>query len=173
MRLYDRIEQLNQELIRTKKIQAELMKDIDEKRRNETKKTDYIHQSVEHHKEVVKEVSTLQASRMEMPVTYNRAKVNEEEWKNLKKEFLELKDSKQHEETQLNEENDRLRGEIRALELRMKQKKSTLDNIRSLEIRRKERNYSTLDQSSLPNSSKDESFRYRNRNNAYKYNTKQ
>jgi hypothetical protein len=93
---------------------------------------------------------------------------DEEEWRSLKREFLELKESKIREESRLNEENDRLRKEVRELEVRLKQKKSTLDNIKSLEIRRKERNYSTID-SGAP---KEESVRYRNRNNSYKYRSK-
>jgi hypothetical protein len=38
---------------------------------------------------------------------------------------------------------------VRELELRLKQKKYTIDNIKSLEMRRKERNYSTLDNSAV------------------------
>ena len=53
-------------------------------------------------------------SRVEMPATH-RGSMNEEEWKNLKKEFLELKESKIWEETSWKEQNDRLRGEIREL----------------------------------------------------------
>lgn len=103
-----------------------------------------------------------------MPITH-RGTHDEQAWKDLKKEFLELKESKIWEENALNEENDRLRVEIRQLEVRLKQKKYTIDNIKSLEIRRKERNYSTLDQQA---SKGDENFRYRGRNNSYKYATK-
>jgi hypothetical protein len=46
-------------------------------------------------------------SRIEVPVTYTG---NDEDWKKLKKEFLELKESKIWEETALKEENDRLRA---------------------------------------------------------------
>lgn len=53
----------------TKKMQVELTKEIEEKRKNEEKKTSYINESVEHHKEVTKEVSIM-ASRIELPVTH-------------------------------------------------------------------------------------------------------
>lgn len=82
---------------------------------------------------------------------------------------MELKESKMREETSLKEDNDRLRVEIRQLELKLKQKKYTIENIRSLEMRRKERNYSTLDPA--PNKAND-NFRYRGRNNSYKLSTK-
>ena len=81
---------------------------------------------------------------------------------------MELKESKIWEETALKEENDRLRAEVRELELRLKQKKYTIENIKSLEIRRKERNYSTLDNSVVSK----ENVRYRDRNNSYKHSTK-
>ena len=51
----------------------------------------------------------------------------------------------------------------------MRQKKYTLENIKTLQIKRKERNYSTVQNSGKQN---DEGVRYRNKNNAYKYLTK-
>jgi hypothetical protein len=113
MRLYDRMEQANQELLRCRKMQADLMKEVDEMRRYEEKKTSQIEQVVGTHKELKQQV--VSTSRMEGPVTHQSTKVSQEAWKQLKKDFLELKDSKQHEETALNEDNDRLRAEIRGL----------------------------------------------------------
>ena len=42
MRLYDRIEQANQEQLRCRKMQAELMREVEEMRRYEEKKTSLI-----------------------------------------------------------------------------------------------------------------------------------
>ena len=49
-----------------------------------------------------------------MPITHKSSR-DEEEWKNLKREFLELKESKIWEENSWKEQNDRLRDEIREL----------------------------------------------------------
>lgn len=84
MKLYDHIEALNQELIRVKKIESDLMRDIDNKQKNESKKNDFIKNSVETYNKVAQEALH---SRVEMPVTH-RAAHDEEAWKNLKKEFL-------------------------------------------------------------------------------------
>ncbi len=52
MKLYEKIEHANQELIRVKKVYADLEWEIGEKKRNEQKKTDYISQTVEQHQKV-------------------------------------------------------------------------------------------------------------------------
>ena len=46
MKLYDKIEQANQELLRFKKMQSDLLKDIEEKKKIEEKKNSYIETSV-------------------------------------------------------------------------------------------------------------------------------
>lgn len=46
MKLYDKIEQANQELLRFKKMQADLLKDIEEKKKIEEKKNSYLETSV-------------------------------------------------------------------------------------------------------------------------------
>lgn len=46
MKLYDKIEQVNQELLRFKKMQSDLIKDIDEKKKIEEKKNSYLETSV-------------------------------------------------------------------------------------------------------------------------------
>ena len=46
MKLYDKIEQANQELLRFKKMQADLLKDIEEKKKIEEKKNNYLETSV-------------------------------------------------------------------------------------------------------------------------------
>lgn len=46
MKLYDHLEALNQELIRVKKIESDLMRDIEIKQKNESKKNDFIKNSV-------------------------------------------------------------------------------------------------------------------------------
>jgi hypothetical protein len=46
MKLYDKIEQANQELLRCKKMQGDLMREVDEMKRYEEKKTNFINQSV-------------------------------------------------------------------------------------------------------------------------------
>lgn len=50
MKLYDRIEQANQELIRCRKVQADLQNEVDEMKKYEEKKTSFIEQTVETHK---------------------------------------------------------------------------------------------------------------------------
>ena len=119
--------------------------------------------TLEHHQEKSRETDLLRQSKVEPPITHGR--YNDEEWTNLKREFLELKESKMREEKVLTDENDRLRSEVRALELRLKQRKFTMENIRSLEMRR-QKNYSTVEPRV------EENVRYRNRNNSYKYNTR-
>lgn len=52
----------------------------------EEKKTSFINQSVENHKEITNTIAT---SRMEMPITHNKSTkgktISEEEWKILKR----------------------------------------------------------------------------------------
>lgn len=84
MKLYDKIEQANQELLRFKKMQADLLKDIEEKKKIEEKKNSYIETSVEKHNIVAKEINTVLASRVQMPVTH-KSSISDEDWKNIKK----------------------------------------------------------------------------------------
>lgn len=69
-------------------MQAELQKEADELMSYEEKKSSFIQQSVETHKGLA---NTVAASRIEMPITYKSKAVSDEEWKGIKREFLELK----------------------------------------------------------------------------------
>lgn len=75
MKLYDRIEQANQELIRCRKVQADLQKEVDEMKRYEEKKTSFIEQTAETHKEVKQH--TISMSKIEGPVTHQETKVSQ------------------------------------------------------------------------------------------------
>ena len=88
MKLYDKIEQANQELLRCRKMQADLQKEAEELKNYGEKKSSEIQQAVETHKGVT---NTVAASRIEMPVTHKSKAVSDEEWKGIKREFLELK----------------------------------------------------------------------------------
>lgn len=46
MKLYERIQHINQELIMAKKIEADLIKVVEDKKMNEQKKTNFINESV-------------------------------------------------------------------------------------------------------------------------------
>jgi hypothetical protein len=70
MRLYDQIEAANQELIRVKKIETDLLKDIDTKKLNEAKKSEFVKNSVETYNKVAQEALN---SRVDMPVTHRAA----------------------------------------------------------------------------------------------------
>ncbi len=70
MRLYDQIEAVNQELIRVKKIETDLLKDIDTKKLNEAKKSEFVKNSVETYNKVAQEALN---SRVDMPVTHRAA----------------------------------------------------------------------------------------------------
>jgi hypothetical protein len=111
MKLYERIEYTNQELIRVRKMEGDLVREIEGKQEVESKKTDFIQSVVENYNKVAQEAV---ASRVELPVTHKGGH-DEGEWGNLKREFLELKESKIWEEKRLNEDNDRLRNYIRQL----------------------------------------------------------
>jgi hypothetical protein len=93
MKLYDKIEQTNQELLRVKKIQADLSKEIADKQQEQQRKTEFIQQVVEHHNKAAQDADKIMKSRIEIPVTH-AGRFNEDDWKNLKREFLEFKESK-------------------------------------------------------------------------------
>lgn len=74
MKLYEKIEQVNQELIRCRKMQADLQKEADELKSYEEKKSSYIQQAVETHKGLA---NTIAASRIEMPITHKSKAVTD------------------------------------------------------------------------------------------------
>ena len=84
LKLYDKLEQLNQEVIMAKKVEAELIRKLELKNDKETKKDDLLKEVKDHHQDAVQKAEKIMKSRVEMPVTH-RGRVDEEEWKNLKK----------------------------------------------------------------------------------------
>lgn len=82
LKLYDRIDHVNQELIRAKKIKAELERSLQARNENQQKKEGYINQIAEQHNKAAEKAEKIMKSRVEVPVTYGGS---DEDWKKLKK----------------------------------------------------------------------------------------
>ena len=64
LKLYDRIQQLNQEVIMAKKIEAELIRKLEYQNHNQNKKDDFLKEVKGHHQQAAQKAQKIMKSRV-------------------------------------------------------------------------------------------------------------